>query len=37
MLNNEFYFGELNYGDVKTPHNYPTIISKRMFNQVHIS
>ena len=36
MLNNEFYFGELNYGDVKTLHNYPTIISKRLFNQIQI-
>ena len=37
MLNNEFYFGELNYGSIKTQHNYPTIISKRLFNQIQMS
>ena len=37
ILNNTFYFGELKYGEIKTTHNYPTIISKRLFNQVCIS
>ena len=35
VVGNTNYFGELNYGDVKTPHNYPTIVSKRLFNQIH--
>ena len=34
ILNNTFYFGELKYSTIKTTHNYPTIISKRLFNQI---
>ena len=34
ILNNTFYFGELKYSTIKTTHNYQTIISKRLFNQV---
>ena len=34
ILNNTFYTGELKYSTIKTTHNYPTIISKRLFNQV---
>ena len=34
ILSNRFYIGELKYGNIKTTHKYPTIISKRLFNQV---
>ena len=37
ILNNRFYIGEMNYGNIKTTHNYKPIISKRLFNQVCIS
>jgi len=36
ILNNTFYTGELKYSTIKTTHNYPTIISKRLFNQVQV-
>ena len=35
FLNNEFYFGELKYGDMVVNHYHPKIISKRLFNQIH--
>ena len=35
FLNNEFYFGEMKYGEVVVSHNHPKIISKRLFNQIH--
>lgn len=34
ILNNGFYFGELKYGNIVTKHNYETLVSRRMFNQV---
>ncbi len=36
LLNNEFYIGKMKYGAVENTHNYPTIISKRLFNQVQV-
>ena len=34
ILNNKFYIGEMSYGDIKSNHNYDTLISKRLFNNV---
>lgn len=34
ILKNPFYFGELKYGDIQTPHIHPTLISKRLYNNV---
>ena len=34
ILNNKFYIGELKYGKVTTKHNYTSIVSKRLFNQI---
>ncbi len=34
ILNNSFYIGDLTYGNIKTSHNYDTLISKRLYNQV---
>jgi len=36
LLNNEFYIGMMKYGAVENTHNYPPIISKRLFNQVQV-
>ena len=35
FLSNEFYFGEMKYGDMVVSHQHPKIISKRLFNQVN--
>ena len=37
ILNNKFYIGEMSYGSITCNHNYDTLISKRLFNQVCIS
>ena len=34
ILNNRFYIGELNYGKIQSKHNYSSIVSKRLFNQI---
>jgi len=34
ILKQKFYTGVLEYSDITTQHNYPTLISKRLFNQV---
>ena len=34
IIGNEFYIGEMNYGCEKVKHIHPTIISKRLFNQI---
>ena len=34
ILNNKFYIGEMSYGSITCNHNYDTLISKRLFNQV---
>tara|TARA_R100001082_G_scaffold110372_1_gene90135 strand:- start:993 stop:1784 length:792 start_codon:yes stop_codon:yes gene_type:complete len=34
ILNNKFYIGEMSYGKITTRHNYDTIVSTRLFNQV---
>ena len=34
ILNNKFYIGEMSYGSITSNHNYDTLISKRLFNQV---
>ena len=34
ILKNPFYYGELKYGDIQTPHIHPTLISKRLYNKV---
>ena len=34
ILNNKFYVGEMSFGDRMNFHNYGTIVSKRLFNQV---
>jgi len=36
FLNNEFYFGGMKYGEMIVSHQHPKIISKRLFNQIHI-
>ena len=36
ILNSEFYMGIMKYGEIKTPHRYPTLVSKRLFNQTCI-
>ena len=36
ILNSEFYMGVMKYGEIRTKHKYPTLISKRLFNQVCI-
>ena len=36
ILNNKFYIGEMSYGSITSNHNYDTLISKRLFNQVCI-
>ena len=36
ILNSEFYMGVMKYGEIKTPHRYPTLVSKRLFNQTCI-
>lgn len=35
ILNNKFYIGEMKYGDSSVNHNHPTIVSTRLFNQIH--
>ena len=35
ILNNKFYIGEMKYGEIKINHNHPTIISTRLYNQIH--
>jgi DNA invertase Pin-like site-specific DNA recombinase len=35
ILNNEFYFGVMNYGNISVIHQHPTIVSKRLYNQVN--
>ncbi len=37
IINNKFYIGELKWSDVKTKHIYPSLVSKRMFNQIQMS
>jgi site-specific DNA recombinase len=37
ILNSTFYMGVMTYGEIKTNHKYPTLVSKRLFNQVSIS
>ena len=34
IRNNEFYVGVLNYSNITTKHEYPTLVSKRLFNSV---
>ena len=36
ILKSEFYIGTMKYGDITTTHKYPTLVSKRLFNQVCI-
>lgn len=35
ILNNKFYIGEMKYGENIVSHNHPTIVSKRLYNQIH--
>jgi len=35
VLNNKFYVGEMSYGNITSNHNYETIVSKRLFNNIH--
>ena len=35
ILNNKFYIGEMKYGESIVSHNHPTIISTRLYNQIH--
>ena len=37
IINNRFYIGELKWADIKTNHIYPSLISKRLFNQIQMS
>lgn len=34
ILKNSFYYGMMKYGNVESSHNYDTIVSKRLFNNV---
>jgi len=34
ILNNKFYLGEMSFGDRMNYHNYGSLVSKRLFNQV---
>ena len=36
IIQNRFYVGEIKFASVNTNHVYPTIISKRLFNQVQL-
>jgi DNA invertase Pin-like site-specific DNA recombinase len=36
ILNNKFYIGEMKYGENIVHHKHPTIISTRLYNQIHI-
>ena len=35
ILQNDFYIGNLRFGDLQNKHKYDTIISKRLFNLVN--
>ena len=37
IISNRFYIGELKCADIKTNHIYPSLISKRLFNQIQMS
>ena len=37
ILNNRFYIGELKYGKIQSKHNYSSIVSKRLFNQIQVA
>ena len=34
ILKNSFYYGEMKYGDIRSTHQYETLISRRLYNNV---